>query len=198
MPFLDQSVPAELRGALIDAARTEGVAAHPVAGIEEAAALAVLLDHAGLVLRQDQAYQRELALWTNTIADHRPGGLPRARLTWDTLPWAGLVRASTSLPDAGVLASRLGREYLLVLHTTDDGPLDHVRAGQAVQRIWLAATHAGLAGSVITQPLQVPEVRAGLIEQLDLPGFPHAVLRLGYPARPVPPAPRMPVADLLG
>jgi hypothetical protein len=40
---------------------------------------------------------------------------------------------------------------------------------------------ADVAGSVLTQPLQVHEVRVGLIEGLDLAGFPQALLRFGYP-----------------
>jgi nitroreductase len=197
-PFQDVAVPDELRHELIAAASTDGVAAHPVRGLEENAALATLLEHAGRVLRQDRGYQRELMTWTNAQRGYQAGGgLPRPRLTYDTLPWAGLVRTSTALPHPTLLADRLSREFLVLLHTPDDGPADHVRAGQAAQRIWLAATHAGLAGSILTQPLQVPEVRAGLIEQLDLPGFPQALLRLGYPARPALPSPRMPISDLI-
>lgn len=197
MPFLDRMVSDAQRDELL-AVHTDGVGTHSIHGLAEAATLAALLEHAGLVHRQDRAYQRELATWTNTERGYGPGGgLPRPRLTYDTLPWAGLVRASTSLPDPNTLTDRLHREWLLLVHTNDDGPADHLRAGQAVQRIWLAATHAGLTGSILTQPLQVPEVRAGLIEQLDLPGFPQVLMRLDYPARPALPSHRMPISDLM-
>ncbi|HET9140857.1 Acg family FMN-binding oxidoreductase [Actinophytocola sp.] len=197
MPLRDRPVPDELRGELL-ATHTDGVAARRIEGLAEAGVLATLLDHAGLVYRQDPVYQRELAAWTNTQRGYTPGGgLPRPRLSHDTLPWAGLVRTTTSLPDPDVLADRLRREFLLLVHTPDDGIADHVRAGQAAQRIWLHATHAGLAGSILTQPLQVPEVRAGLTEHLDLPGFPQALLRLGYPTRPATPSPRMPISELI-
>jgi nitroreductase len=197
-PFADRVVAEGIRRELIAVAGTDGVAARPVGGPEEDAALATVLTHAGRMLRQHQGYQRELVTWTNPQRGYQAGGgLPRPRLTYDTLPWAGLVRASTAVPPPTVLAERLSRECWLLLHTSDDGPVDHVRAGQAAQRIWLAATHAGLAGSILTQPLQVPEVRAGLIEQLDLPGFPQALLRFGHPARPGLPSPRMPISDLI-
>lgn len=74
--------------------------------------------------------------------------------------------------------------WRLAVITTDDGPTDHLHAGLALQLTWLAATAAGLAASVTTQPLHVPEVRAGLIESAELPGFPQAVLRVGVPAPP--------------
>ncbi|HET9140609.1 nitroreductase, partial [Actinophytocola sp.] len=141
-PFADRMVGEGVRRELIAIAGTDGVAAHPVHGLEENAALATLLEHAGRVLRADRGYQRELVTWTNAQRGYQAGGgLPRPRLTYDTRPWAGLVRTSTALPHPSVLADRLGRECLLLLYTPDDGPVDHVRAGQAVQRIWLAVTH---------------------------------------------------------
>jgi nitroreductase len=86
------------------------------------------------------------------------------------------------VPDLPTLTDRMRRECVLLVETPDDGPRDHVRAGMAAQSTWLAATAVGLAGSMLTQPLQVPEVRAGLIEGLSLPGFPQAFLRFGHPA----------------
>jgi hypothetical protein len=41
-------------------------------------------------------------------------------------------------------------------------------------------------GSVLTQPLHLHEVRAGLIERLGLAGFPQLLLRLGYPVTATP------------
>ncbi len=97
------------------------------------------------------------------------------------LPWAGLVRRSTAVPDVEIITDRLQRECLLLVETPDDGPLDQVRAGMAAQTAWLTATDARLVGSVLTQPLQLPEVRAGLVEALSLAGFPQLLLRLGHP-----------------
>jgi nitroreductase len=194
-PFAPAPVPAAVRHFVATAATSGGAQLRPTG---EHAALAELIFHAGLVLRADRAYQRELALWTNARPGHHPGGgLPPATTAWDTLPWAGLVRATTALPDVNTLAARLSRECLLLVQTPDDGPAAHVHAGRAVEEAWLAATSAGLAASVLTQPLHVPEVRAGLIERLELPGFPQALLRFGYPAGRVPFSPRMPVADVI-
>lgn len=197
-PFTAEPVPDDLRHALVAAATAGGVQLRPVGGIEESTLVAGLLDHGALMLRQDRGYQRELSAWTNTRPDHRPGGgIPAPTPAYDTLPWAGLVRATTSLPDTNTLAARLDREYLLLVETPDDGPRDHVLAGRAIQDTWLAATVAGLAGSVLTQPLQVREVRAGLIERLGLAGFPQALLRFGYPADAAPRSPRVPLAELI-
>lgn len=171
-------------------ATVQHLTAHGVDGVEirrldselDAEVLARLLSHSAAVLRLDSAYQRELNAWT-ADDEHPVGGagvavLPRRDAA---LPWAGLVRRSTAVPDRAILADRLARECLLLVETADDGPLDHVRAGMAMEEMWLAAIGAGLACAVLTQPLQVPEVRAGLVEALSLNGFPQVLCRLGYP-----------------
>lgn len=144
--------------------------------------LAKLLHHTALVLRADDAYQRELSAWTAPVRDPLPGeGVSAASRRVTTLPWAGLVRRATAVPDIATLADRLRGELLVVVETPDDGPRDQVRAGMAAAAVWLAATDAGLAGSILTQPFQLSEVRAGLVESLSLNGFPQLLLRLGQP-----------------
>lgn len=181
-PFGARPVEAALRRELRDTHRVDGVALRPVAEPREIAVLAKLLNHSALVLRADRAYQRELAAWTAPDRDPRPGaGVSSATRRVATLPWAGLVRSTTAVPDTGFLADRLSREFLLLVETPDDGRFDHVRAGMAAEQTWLAATDAGLAGSVLTQPFQLHEVRAGLVESLSLSGFPQLLLRFGHP-----------------
>jgi hypothetical protein len=153
-----------------------------LSSVDETATVAKLLAHAAPLLRADRAYQRELSIWTAFDEHPGPGAgvavVPRRNAS---LPWAGLVRHSTAVPDVETLTDRLGRERLLLAQTPDDGPLDQVRAGMAMQTAWLTATDAGLVGSVLTQPFQLPEVRAGLVEALSLPGHPQLLLRVGHP-----------------
>lgn len=146
-----------------------GVQARVIDARTESQALAELFDYAAAVLRADRAYQRELSMWVGDTQD-------------ETLPWAGLVRANTHLPDVVTLTERLMRERLLLLLTPDDGRRDHLLAGAVMQQIWLEAIIRGLVASVLTQPLHLPEVRAGLIERLDLAGYPQLFLRVGSPA----------------
>lgn len=197
-PFAATPVPESLRHTLLTAATGGGVQSRAIRGLNEATVLAGLLGHTGLVLRADRGYQRELAAWINDRPGHHPGGgIPALALTSATLPWAGLVRATTTVPDENVLAARLNREYLLLVETPDDSHRDQLLAGRAIQDTWLAASSAGLAGSVLTQPLHLSEVRAGLIERLGLAGFPQALLRFGYPVETGPPSSRVPIADVI-
>ena len=179
-PFGPAPVPDATVRLLLAANHTDGVGLRPVREEGELRTLAGLLSHTALVLRDDHAYQRELAAWTAAVRDPMPGtGVSAASRRATTLPWAGLVRRTTAVPDVEVLAERLSRDFLLLVETVDDGPLDHVRAGAAAESVWLAAVDAGLAGAVLTQPFQLSEVRAGLVEALSLHGFPQLLLRFG-------------------
>jgi hypothetical protein len=91
---------------------------------------------------------------------------------------------------------------LAVLLTPTDSPLDWVDTGRALLRLALAAQTDGLALGYVNQPTEVPGLRDELAELLQPTpnGFdvPQLVLRLGYPAEPLPPAtPRRPVQSVL-
>jgi hypothetical protein len=165
-----------------------------VVGKTEAGVIAGLIEHTAKALRHDRAYLRELRSLT-VDRGHGRVGIPADRIGHGL--FGGLIHSGDSAPDHDVLTSRIARECVLIVETVDDAKWDHVLAGAAVQRAWLAATHLGLAASVITQPLQLAEVRAGLSEQLHLPGFPHALLRVGRSQRVVKPSPRRTFVDVV-
>lgn len=91
----------------------------------------------------------------------------------------------TSQPDRDVLATRIARESVFVLSTPEDGPDDHLRAGAAMQRMWLTATALGLAASVLTQPLHLREFRCALARRLELEASPQVLIRIGHPTAAV-------------
>jgi hypothetical protein len=85
---------------------------------------------------------------------------------------------------------------LLVLYTEDDGPLNRMRAGQALQRVLLRATHLGLAASFLTQPLEKYDNRMRYDHASACPPpFTHAqmIIRVGHSRHTVQtPPPRAP------
>ncbi|MFD5246068.1 Acg family FMN-binding oxidoreductase [Amycolatopsis sp. NPDC058340] len=184
---------------LRDAASLNGIEARPVLDEIELGRVADLLVFAAETHQHDRAYQRELSLWTLRDEGHLHGtGLASSARPAGSLPWAGLVRESTALPDREVLKRRLTEETLLAFVTPGDTRHDHLRAGRALQLTWLDAVHEGLVGSVLTQPLHLPEVRAGLSEDLELSGFLQALMRFGFPSGDVPHSPRRSIDELLG
>ncbi|WP_245761625.1 nitroreductase family protein [Saccharopolyspora shandongensis] len=160
-----------------------------ISGGDEALAVVRLLAYAAGAFQGNVDYQRELSLWTNAPGESRGEG--ELGLAWDDLFSAGLgavglATSRTRIPDESVLAARIERESLLVVSSRGDESLDHIRAGEAVEQAWLEATSAGLAASIMTQPLHLEEVRDALAVRLGLSTVPQALMRFGHPAEATP------------
>jgi hypothetical protein len=160
---------------VVGSTRWPGVALRPLAGPDEAAAMAELALHACRRLDGDRRLTRELAPWTSpSRRPHAVGSAAEFRaappLVTVTEPHRVVSRAMTA---------RIAGETVLVALAVDDGRHDRLFAGAAVQSARLAAARLGLVLSPMTRLLHLPEVRAELIERLGLAGFPQALLRLG-------------------
>jgi len=192
--FADVPVEHLQREAVLAAASAPGVRPMWVVGPERARELADQLSYAARVYRADSSYQRELSAWTfpqdTPEGPAEEAGMPTGALAERGLAAIGLARSHTRLPTAEALASRVERESVMVLATVFDEPADHVRAGEAMETAWLAATAQGLVASVMTQPLHLSEVRRGIGEHLGVQDVPQVLMRFGY-ADSVP-APRTP------
>lgn len=160
------------RDALIGAVSRNGVSAH-VLRRDQSFGVADLLGYAGLVFRDNRMYQQELSEWLPCF--------PQPVRDRATLPWTGLVRGQSNIPDRFVLADRLRRECVLFVLTDGDRRRDHLAAGMAMQRAWLTAVSRDLAASVVTQPWHLPEVRSALGGVLGQSGTPQFMLRVGRP-----------------
>ncbi|EID56117.1 Acg family FMN-binding oxidoreductase [Saccharomonospora xinjiangensis] len=177
----------------------EGVRVERLGSAEQLDALAELLEHAATVLKQDTGYQRELAMWT--IRDERShphgAGVAGSALPPSPLPWSGLVRSQTALPDRRTLAQRLAEETVLLFATEGDGRDAHVRTGRAMQRVWLAAVERGFVAAVQTHPMHLSEARRRFGQRLSLEGHPQVLMRVGRPSGTVPQSPRRREDELL-
>ncbi|MFD4248942.1 Acg family FMN-binding oxidoreductase [Amycolatopsis thermoflava] len=176
-PFTERTVPPHVREALVRAAIAEGAELTLVREPGLTGELAMLLRRAERTQRADPRFQDELARWTVTEGA-RDDGVPLV---------AGGPRAE---PGTQLALRRFGggggeRPYertplLAVLSSHTDVPLAQVRTGQALQRVLLTATTAGVSVSFLSQAVEVPATRAGLRRLLGRPTHPQAVLRFGY------------------
>ncbi|QKW24609.1 nitroreductase family protein [Kitasatospora sp. NA04385] len=82
------------------------------------------------------------------------------------------------------------------LATRGDTAADWLRAGQAMERVWLVATARGLRVSVLHQAVELPDTRWRLRDPESGIGTVQVVLRVGY-GPPGAPTPRRDVDDLL-
>ncbi|MET0494624.1 MAG: nitroreductase family protein [Actinoplanes sp.] len=193
-PFWPDPVPSETRVRLIEAAREEGCRLELLVGTTALTGFAEIARSADRVLRRDPLYQAEMHGWTH--ADAAPDGVPVS---------AGAPSAEPQdlLPQRayGDRERAPGRDFepeplVAVLATEADRPVDQIRAGQALQRVLLTATDAGLAASMLSQPIEVPAAREQLRRSLGRAGAPQLALRLGY-GQVGGPSPRRGVADVL-
>ncbi|MGW4065506.1 Acg family FMN-binding oxidoreductase [Amycolatopsis sp. NPDC004747] len=144
----------------------------------------------------DPAFVAEWRYWTGRgrgsrdgVPDYAAGAMPADDGGW-------ILRDFGTAPSA-----RRGRidesdPLVVVIGSFDDTRLDQLRAGQAMQRVLLTATAAGLDASFISQPVEVSSVRDELRDLLGGGLWPQIVLRLGR-GKPVAWTPRRSVADVL-
>lgn len=137
----------------------------------------------------DPRYVAELHRWTGLDADSRDGvpayvteGVPPDDWLFDDLG----TDDTDPRPDP----------FVVVIGSFADGRLDRLQAGQALQRVLLAATAAGLDTSFISPPVEVPSARAELRRLLGCGVWPQILLRVGY-GSPLPWTPRRPLEDVL-
>ncbi|GHE81513.1 hypothetical protein GCM10017786_09950 [Amycolatopsis deserti] len=158
--FTAREVPVWVREALVRAAAEEG--AH-LAVARRAGELDELVREAERVQRDDLAFRDELRRWTATDGS-RDDGVPAAAAG------PGPAWPFDRKPLVAVLSSY-----------TDTRPrLAQVRAGQALQRVLLRATTAGVSVSLLSQPVEIPALRAAVGRVGAAPGNPQVVLRFGY------------------
>jgi nitroreductase len=176
-PFLDRPVPLRHRTALVRAAEAERAHLFLLDTPRALDTLATLLRRADHLQEDDPAFQRELRRWTDG-AEGRDDGVPRS--AGGPRPIGGSLLTPRRF-HAGAGERPFEPDPLVaVLTTHGDGVRDHVRAGQAMQRVLVTATAIGLSTSFLSQPVELPATRAALRNLLEMRGHPQTVLRVGY------------------
>lgn len=192
-PFTDRPVPPPHRAALVRAAEVDGARLVLLDTPRTLETFATLLRRADHLQEEDPAFQGELREWTSrgsVRGDGVPGtaGGPR--------PIGTSLLKLRSYPVPVTAEREFEQEPLVaVLTSAGDTPRDQVRAGQAMQRVLLTATVAGLSASFLAQPVEVPYTRAALRTLLGDGRHPQTVLRIGYGGQAAR-TPRRPVTEV--
>ena len=192
-PFSGQPVPPGILAELAEAAQREGAVLH-FPDHEESVRLLGLARDAERQLLAQPGYCAELARWAGGARDEE--GIPDAALApHDPTGKAPVRDFAAAQPGPVRYAWFEERPQLAVLATPSCSRSDWLRAGQALQRLLLAATRHGIAASPLTQPLETPD--AWLVrDPASSFEYPQMILRLGY-GLPVPHTPRRPVSEVL-
>lgn len=194
-PFSSRPVESDVVGRLVEAAVAEHGRLLPIESEIDRHLISGLVAEGDARQWANPDWRRELAAWMHPR--RRGDGLatpgaavPVAQLVVRTFDLGG--RIGTKDRD---LAE--GSPLLAVVATTGDAARDWLVAGQALERVLLTACGLGLQASYLNQPIQEAALRSRLQKIVGGASFPQVLLRLGYPAAQVPPAPRRNVAAVL-
>ena len=149
----------------------------------------------------DYDYLTELSTWSGRYAS--TAGVPARSIPEPdpnaALParsFAGAVLAQT--PD-GAAADESAA--VVALGTVADDKASQLRAGEATSLVLLTATASGLASCPITEPLEIPDIRASVgADVFGAEGYPQMLLRIGWApvnADPLPATPRRPLDEVV-
>ncbi|MFG1911507.1 Acg family FMN-binding oxidoreductase [Kribbella sp. NPDC048928] len=195
-PFTEQRVPAEVRQRLEDAARIETAELQWLDRPSRRWWLQMATNEANAADEGSNTRMAERRRWVG--GDRDVDGVPSSVL--GPLPAGGTtaVRDLAATPeDARRIVADFEREpQMAVLATRHDGPLEWLRAGQAMERILLEATAHGVATSLLNQVIEHAALRWQVNDPLGPWRRPQAVIRFGYGPN-VPPTPRRPIAEVL-
>jgi hypothetical protein len=162
-------------------------------------AIARLTQRADAKEMANAAYRAELRAWTSDDPERTDGVPARAVPHVDAgseeeVPIRDFDTHGTGWLPTETRSSR--SQSLLLLCSAGDSPEEWVHVGEALERLWLQVTRSGLAMSLFTQVIEVPETRAELRHALRLSSMPQILLRVGR-APATPGTPRRHLAELV-
>lgn len=178
-PFTDQPVAQAICQEMIAVAQAEGAHLHIVGG-GQIAALASAAARAGALQLSDEAYQAELADWTDRPLSSgggvpisaTVGPVPRRVPVRDFAPFGG-----ETMP-AGPGRDR-GARYMIV-STDGDEPMDWLRAGEAMSAVLLTAVSEELGTAPISHVTEFPDTREELRSMVPGGRWPQLMIRVGH------------------
>ncbi|HLL64201.1 MAG TPA: nitroreductase [Micromonosporaceae bacterium] len=163
--------------AMAAAVTAEGVQFHTVRR-EDLVELAVAVERAQLAEDADERMAAELANW---IGGDRPEGtgIPDSSIPAN-LPPTTVAERDFGRP--GTLDAGPGHDTSAVyalLYGASDGPVDWLRAGEALSAAWLTATEHGLTLLPFSAPVELAGTRHALRRMLSNVGYPYLAVRIG-------------------
>jgi nitroreductase len=166
--------------AIVEAVESQGARLH-VLRPEQVFDLAAAASHAQSVESAEVQWQQELAQWTGTGREPGTGVpdqvIPRA-MPETTVPGRDFGRR-------GDLAAANGHDrpaVFTLLYGPGDGPLDWLRAGEALSALWLIAVELDVSVLPLSAPIEVAAARENVRHLLADLGHPYLAVRLGHRA----------------
>ncbi|MER7251393.1 hypothetical protein [Kribbella sp. NPDC000426] len=195
-PFTEQRLPGQLRVQLGLCAQVEGAVLQWIDKPTRRWWLRIATNEAATADDEDAARTAERRRWVG--GDRDADGVPSSALGSRVAGGNPVVRelAATEADTARPVADFEREPQLAVLATRYDGPIEWLRAGQALEHVLLEATARGVSTSLLNQAIEHEELRLQINDPLGPWQRPQAVIRFGY-GTPVPPTPRRSLKEAL-
>jgi len=178
-PFRNRRIPASVVATLGDAAVAEGAMLRVFDEPDKVARITDLLHDADLVDHTDPARIIERQAWVGGRRRH--DGVPAASLgPRPTDPQSAFRDLGHAVGVPRDYAAFEATPTVAILSTAQDQHIDWLRAGQALERLLLVATTAGLSASFLNQPLEQDDLRWLVRSPSTGVGHSQMILRLGY------------------
>jgi nitroreductase len=189
-PLLDQALPAEAVSAMRTTAGTYGIGLHLLTRdqvIELASATSRSQDDEV----HDDAARAELDAWTDP---GRPAGagVPDSAIPDRTVPTTVPMRDFGHLGSLAIPAGHDNAATYVILYGLAEQPRSWLRAGEALDAIWLTATEHDIALLPLSAAVESPATREVLHRLLAGLGYPYLSLRLGIADASLPVTVRTP------
>jgi hypothetical protein len=198
-PFFTRAVPPDVLQLLGAAASAEAAELFTIDRPEHRLATARLSRQADTAELTDPAYRAELRAWTTTDPHRGDGVLASTVAHVDAGASGDLPLRDFDTSGRGWLPVDTRSDHdqcLLVLGTLDDDRMAWLRAGEALERVWLELTRLGYVASLLTQVVEVAQTHELLRLELGLTMHPHLLMRVGQ-APDTPSSPRRALIDVI-
>ncbi|WP_328460773.1 nitroreductase [Actinoplanes sp. NBC_00393] len=194
----DDAVPEDTLRHLTKATEEGGARLH-VLDRDQVIELAAVVDRAQQAQNTDERLRAETAAWVGGEREEGTG-IPASALP-EELPLTTVAERDFQAP--GTLAAGSGHDKAAtyaVLYGTGDDAVDWLRGGEALSRLWLAATEQAVSLLPLSGPVEIASTRQALRGMLSGTGYPFLAVRLGTldPAHSAPPkTPRLPAGQVI-
>jgi nitroreductase len=195
-PFSDERVPDQVRAELGLSARVEGAVLQWLDRPPQRWWLRMATNDAMAADDESRGRTAERRHWVG--GEREDDGVLSSALGPRIMGADPVVRdlAATAADETRPAADFEREPQFAVLATRYDGPIEWLRAGQALERVLLEATAQGISTSLLNQVIEHEGLRWQINDPLGPWQRPQAVIRFGY-GPPVPPTPRRPIAEVV-
>jgi hypothetical protein len=178
-PYRDEPIPEVVRQRLLHCSCAPGLRLDLTDDSSIRARVVELNLHADEMEYADPKFRKELGYWVGQ-------GVFGASRLLSRLSGFLLARVNLGQTVGKYNAALLSSAPLIgLISAQNDDRISQVRTGQALERMWLHATRAGIALQPMSQALEIPSLRAELARIIPEAGWiPQQVFRIGYPMRP--------------